>query len=157
MSNLKDIHNAFCQCFWVEIVVLSGFQWTIWRIYTTMRANIPSDWRLFYQDFNEQFEGYTQHLRWMCLFLTSCFVRISMDNLKDIHNMRWWAGRKARVVLSGFQWTKWDITILILPQNYKKCMKCTNFCENILLFHKKALPLYQQNLKDIHNKDYSVV
>ena len=41
---------------------------------------------LFYQDFNEQFEGYTQH-RDLCKYSESgCFIRISMNNLKDIHN-----------------------------------------------------------------------
>ena len=41
---------------------------------------------LFYQDFNEQFEGYTQHNNVLCLFVVCCFIRISMNNLKDIHN-----------------------------------------------------------------------
>ena len=36
-------------------------------------------------------------------------------------------------------------------------MKYANLYENILLFQKKTLPLQQLNLKDIHNKDYSVV
>ena len=157
MNNLKDIHNFVTETLDFSVVVLSGFQWTIWRIYTTYLLFVVFFLLLFYQDFNEQFEGYTQPRCSSLNNLLRCSIRISMNNLKDIHNMRWWAGRKARVVLSGFQWTKWDITILILPQNYKKCMKCTNFCENILLFHKKALPLHQQNLKDIHNKDYSVV
>ena len=41
---------------------------------------------LLYQDFNEQFEGYTQ-LQVVTPLLTShCFIRISMNNLKDIHN-----------------------------------------------------------------------
>ena len=42
---------------------------------------------LFCQDFNEQFEGYTQLYQRHPLLLTSCFVRISMNNLKDIHNL----------------------------------------------------------------------
>ena len=41
---------------------------------------------LFYQDFNEQFEGYTQHSIDMGRDAHGCFIRISMNNLKDIHN-----------------------------------------------------------------------
>ena len=41
---------------------------------------------LFYQDFNEQFEGYTQHRMRPIVRLDGCFIRISMNNLKDIHN-----------------------------------------------------------------------
>ena len=41
---------------------------------------------LFYQDVNEQFEGYTQHAGQLDQQLESCFIRISMNNLKDIHN-----------------------------------------------------------------------
>ena len=68
-------------------VVLSGFQWTIWRIYTTPSALLSNSNLLFYQDFNEQFEGYTQQCT--CGFVSSgsCFIRISMNNLKDIHNV----------------------------------------------------------------------
>ena len=43
---------------------------------------------LFYQDFNEQFEGYTQRTAWRTLRRKSCFIRISMNNLKDIHNTK---------------------------------------------------------------------
>ena len=41
---------------------------------------------LFYQDVNEQFEGYTQHLLKIPLPYYCCFIRMSMNNLKDIHN-----------------------------------------------------------------------
>ena len=41
---------------------------------------------LLYQDFNEQFEGYTQLTEKNKLAKKSCFIRISMSNLKDIHN-----------------------------------------------------------------------
>ena len=41
---------------------------------------------LFYQDFNEQFEGYTQHVFGYQGKYYGCFIRISMNNLKDIHN-----------------------------------------------------------------------
>ena len=37
------------------LVVLSGCQWTIWRIYTTPTNRSRSTCELFYQDFNEQF------------------------------------------------------------------------------------------------------
>ena len=83
MNNLKDIHNKEVVNYRDSTVVLSGFQWTIWRIYTTDDYDTPIIW--------------------------GCFVRISMNNLKDIHNHQ----KKARsiwtVVLSGFQWTIWRI------------------------------------------------
>ena len=41
---------------------------------------------LFYQDFNEQFEGYTQPILILSSLKLCCFIRISMSNLKDIHN-----------------------------------------------------------------------
>ena len=44
---------------------------------------------MFYQDFNEQFEGYTQHLDCLLEYHDRCFIRISMNNLKDIHNNLW--------------------------------------------------------------------
>ena len=58
---------------------------------------------LFYQDFNEQFEGYTQPLHACLMELHSCFIRISMNNLKDIHNTGTFLANGAIVVLSGFQ------------------------------------------------------
>ena len=58
---------------------------------------------LFCQDFNEQFEGYTQHRQGQWLDPHSCFVRISMNNLKDIHNALSMLRAMDSVVLSGFQ------------------------------------------------------
>ena len=58
---------------------------------------------LFYQDFNEQFEGYTQLLVGKGYHTKSCFIRISMNNLKDIHNAKRTATMTVCVVLSGFQ------------------------------------------------------
>ena len=58
---------------------------------------------LFYQDFNEQFEGYTQPKLMSKTSKKGCFIRISMNNLKDIHNERLRDAIKPRVVLSGFQ------------------------------------------------------
>ena len=43
--------------------------------------------RLFYQDVNEQFEGYTQRNDLHSYYLGGCFIRMSMNNLKDIHNL----------------------------------------------------------------------
>ena len=60
MNNLKDIHNA--------------------------NVGMAISAQLFYQDFNEQFEGYTQHNGEIVNVAASCFIRISMNNLKDIHN-----------------------------------------------------------------------
>ena len=58
---------------------------------------------LFYQDINEQFEGYTQHLLDVYILQPSCFIRISMNNLKDIHNFIIHLARDQFVVLSGYQ------------------------------------------------------
>ena len=41
---------------------------------------------LFYQDVNEQFEGYTQRDVVEVSKGECCFIRMSMNNLKDIHN-----------------------------------------------------------------------
>ena len=109
MNNLKDIHNSASCCFVTSLVVLSGFQWTIWRIYTTEFFSISLKITLFYQDFNEQFEGYTQRRRRKGLYGTCCFIRISMNNLKDIHNRLCNFFFAINVVLSGFQWTIWRI------------------------------------------------
>ena len=58
---------------------------------------------LFSQDFNEQFEGYTQLRQIKQIIIHCCFIRISMNNLKDIHNYASKQVEIARVVLSGFQ------------------------------------------------------
>ena len=58
---------------------------------------------LFYQDFNEQFEGYTQRSLAQPHQQPCCFIRISMSNLKDIHNPRQVGEFRSYVVLSGFQ------------------------------------------------------
>ena len=109
MNNLKDIHNKLEGSEFVYLVVLSGFQWTIWRIYTTICSSWKTGQKLFYQDFNEQFEGYTQ----LCCVRKQkrgcCFIRISMNNLKDIHNLIAFGLSSCQVVLSGFQWTIWRI------------------------------------------------
>ena len=87
MNNLKDIHNRLRLVFLLGLVVLSGCQWTIWRIYTTYNPSQLFLTLLFYQDVNEQFEGYTQQDRWWCQYQHCCFIRMSMNNLKDIHNI----------------------------------------------------------------------
>ena len=87
MNNLKDIHNRQHEDGRTRWVVLSGFQWTIWRIYTTHSMAYIEKKELFYQDFNEQFEGYTQPFGFWYDVPNGCFIRISMNNLKDIHNL----------------------------------------------------------------------
>ena len=81
MNNLKDIHNSCPTRKHSSTVVLSGFQWTIWRIYTTNQHTFDRIHELFYQDFNEQFEGYTQRSCPSCSLSWCCFIRISMNNL----------------------------------------------------------------------------
>ena len=77
MNNLKDIHN-----------------------YKTISSKND---KLFYQDFNEQFEGYTQQGQLTYQIDIGCFIRISMNNLKDIHNISSHNQHWIEVVLSGFQ------------------------------------------------------
>ena len=77
MNNLKDIHNS---------------------------ALIRNDVKLlFYQDVNEQFEGYTQRGLNISRMFKCCFIRMSMNNLKDIHNQVLGENEQASVVLSGCQ------------------------------------------------------
>ena len=90
MNNLKDIHNKVSLVTTPANVVLSGCQWTIWRIYTTSK------------------------IRYIVFYC--CFIRMSMNNLKDIHNVSLTIYLYPLVVLSGFQWTIWRIyTTLSVP------------------------------------------
>ena len=109
MNNLKDIHNVLGEVAVDDHLVLSGCQWTIWRIYTTCNSFIYCFWFLFYQDVNEQFEGYTQRERPALAALATCFIRMSMNNLKDIHNSEDVSPCHNALVLSGCQWTIWRI------------------------------------------------
>ena len=59
--------------------------------------------KLFYQDINEQFGGYTQRETLTNYYIYSCFIRISMNNLEDIHNSGVARMRLQHVVLSGYQ------------------------------------------------------
>ena len=77
MNNLKDIHNT---------LIIGGGAYT-----------------LFYQDVNEQFEGYTQRVIATRKRDCGCFIRMSMNNLKDIHNVLESSIRWQAVVLSGCQ------------------------------------------------------
>ena len=58
---------------------------------------------LFYQDVNEQFEGYTQRVIVKYILAVGCFIRMSMNNLKDIHNKLLETVYSVDVVLSGCQ------------------------------------------------------
>ena len=175
MNNLKDIHNLAFVLVLLEKVVLSGFQWTIWRIYTTVVAPLRHCFR--------------------------CFIRISMNNLKDIHNLSPAEHMTAGVVLSGFQWTIWRIyttssffVVVILSLFYQdfneqfegytqhdwptadwpprcfirismnnsaakvqKILEICKFTKKYFVISQKSITFAPTNLKDIHNKDYSVV
>ena len=175
MNNLKDIHNSIHISVFLRSVVLSGFQWTIWRIYTTIIIMQPLVGKLFYQDFNEQFEGYTQPNNAPACVSACCFIRISMNNLKDIHNLFQSLHPLAPVVLSGFQWTIWRIYTTEALQDKKKCVlfyqdfneqfaakvqkkwEICKFTWNYFDISEKSTTFAPTNLKDIHNKDYSVV
>ena len=72
MNNLKDIHNM-----------------------VSSSDTVP---RLFNQDFNVQFEGYTQHVVSEHIRIACCLIMISMNNLKDIHNLFDYIAQQAQVV-----------------------------------------------------------
>ena len=163
MNNLKDIHNLVIYVLLLHYVVLSGFQWTIWRIYTTDDKTTLVEQMLFYQDFNEQFEGYTQHNARSFRLFCRCFIRISMNNLKDIHNWRRCWTVLVFVVLSGFQWTIWRIYTTTLANTTKKALlfyqdfneQFEGYTQLWSMLHW-SLPccfirISMNNLKDIHN------
>ena len=163
MNNLKDIHNNFPSDDCPHKIVLSGFQWTIWRIYTTLRNAFAHCSRLFYQDFNEQFEGYTQPRSGSTRLDNYCFIRISMNNLKDIHNTIHAIAHPTRIVLSGFQWTIWRIyTTCALTSAQVLRLFYQDFNEQFegytqprpiggALLSYCFIRISMNNLKDIHN------
>ena len=163
MNNLKDIHNSGSAAPMPKVVVLSRFQWTIWRIYTT--NGCASSWArsLFCQDFNEQFEGYTQRYVGSLSLNASCFVKISMNNLKDIHNYWEIVNSEQWVVLSRFQWTIWRIyTTAAIKLRGSSKLFCQDFNEQfegytqlyVLVNYDTTscfVKISMNNLKDIHN------
>ena len=200
MNNLKDIHNKVCQICFSTNVVLSGCQWTIWRIYTTQSASISWGLPLFYQDVNEQFEGYTQHTMWCVnkrivvlsgcqwtiwrIYTTSavlyfailcCFIRMSMNNLKDIHNTftntlkfhklfyqdvnEQFEGYTQPIRAISTPRTCFFIRISKnnLPAKVQKIYESYKFIRKNFAISRKSCTFAPTNLKDIHNKDYSVV
>ena len=111
MNNLKDIHNFGCNC----AILLA----------------------LFYQDFNEQFEGYTQLKSLLSSLVFCCFIRISMNNLKDIHNLSAFAAAFSLLFYQDFNEQFEGYT---QPQS--------------LTCHSRAccfIRISMNNLKDIHN------
>ena len=137
MNNLKDIHNRRGRVASSVRVVLSGFQWTIWRIYTTPLDGTAQPTELFYQDFNEQFEGYTQLELKAKTIGSSCFIRISMNNLKDIHNcgaLYWYR--------DGLFYQDFNEQFEGYTQQTILAWYCTPGC---------FIRISMNNLKDIHN------
>ena len=111
MNNLKDIHNRLLCLVCVWWVVILGFQWTIWRTYTTVTKLLQ--------------------LR------RCCYIRISMNNLKDIHNRHCNIVQTCSVVILGFQWTIWRTYTTPFLQHFLR-MGC-------------YIRISMNNLKDIHN------
>ena len=56
-------------------------------LYTTGCVVLQEKFELFYQDFKDTFVCYTQRTYDSYFMLICCFIRISMNNLKDIHNI----------------------------------------------------------------------
>ena len=140
MNNLKDIHNRGDMAVSKGKVVLSGFQWTIWRIYTTAIAYYIDMRKSFYQDFNEQFEGYTQPPLSSIVINFSRFIRISMNNLKDIHNLR-------------VQLACWDLSFYQDFNEQFEGYTQPDICR-IYFSTSRFIRISMNNLKDIHNCAY---
>ena len=175
MNNLKDIHNCCSVKTASRLVVLSGCQWTIWRIYTTLRWCRVRGVRLFYQDFNEQFEGYTQPCPLVGIIPRSCFIRISMNNLKDIHNCKFVLCSNEMLFYQDFNeqfegYTQHDEAVHVLrlgcfirismnnsAAKVQKMHEIYKFMRKYFVISTKSITFATTNLKDIHNKDYSVV
>ena len=111
MNNLKDIHNCYILWCCTTCVVILGFQWTIWRTYTTVRYSFR--------------------------YYVGCYIRISMNNLKDIHNGSPCWGLRGLVVILGFQWTIWRTYTTPTPAADLRA-SC-------------YIRISMNNLKDIHN------
>ena len=149
MNNLKDIHN-------LPIIIRAAT-------------------KLFYQDFNEQFEGYTQHNVSDYGETCSCFIRISMNNLKDIHNISAFFAACSLLFYQDFNEQFEGYTQLVsmlcvvsascfirisMNNSAAKVQKILEICKftgKYFVISEKSSTFAPTNLKDIHNKDYSVV
>ena len=108
---------------------------------------------LFYQDVNEQFEGYTQLYSIVNTnnhFLVRKRLVISSDIRRSDSSTLILSRSNAAILIVGNGVTcgsyvigDTNIITLISLQNYKKQMKYANLFENILLFQKKVVPLQQ--------------
>ena len=71
MNNLKDIHNYMVLRNHTISVVYQDFN-EQFEGYTQPLRLICDSLSVVYQDFNEQFEGYTQLLTRLCRFIERC-------------------------------------------------------------------------------------
>ena len=137
MNNLKDIHNCLARFFVLCQVVILGFQWTIWRIYTTSLLRYAGRKRVVILGFQWTIWRIYTTVYWIVIFTGSCYIRISMNNLKDIHNIFFICAISSAVVILGFQWTIWRI--YTTPRvRMRAGMRC-------------YIRISMNNLKDIHN------
>ena len=132
------------------LVVLSGFQWTNWRIYTTSANESFKRSGLFCQDFNEQIEGYTQLVLLVWKSLVRCFIRISMNNFEGY--------TQPRPLLNDSQGRCFiRISMNNSAAKVQKKWEICKFTRNYFDISEKSTTFAATILKDIHNKDYSVV
>ena len=116
------------------------------------------------QDFNEQFEGYTQQV---CRFVhlgLCCFVRISMNNLKDIHNITLHLKKLALLLCQDFNeqfegYTQLNVAQGQAPQSCFVRISMNNLKDihNCSVEVKPSrfgcfVRISMNNLKDIHNR-----
>ena len=105
---------------------------------------------LFCQDFNEQFEGYTQLRGARVAYNVRCFIRISMNNFEGY--------TQPRPLLNDSQGRCFiRISMNNSAAKVQKKWEICKFTRNYFDISEKSTTFAPTNLKDIHNKDYSVV
>ena len=129
---------------------------------------------MFCQDVNEQFEGYTQR-KPLFECAASCLIRMLMNNLKDIHNQMAQDACETLLFLirmsmnnlkdiHNYRPTNSRILALFnqdvneqFAAKLQKMHEIYKFLRKNFVISTKSTTFAPTNLKDIHNKDYSVV
>ena len=81
---------------------------------------------------------------------TSCFIRMSMNNLKDIHNTK-------DMVKPSVFYCFIRISMNNSAAKVQKILEICKFTGKYFDISEKSSTFAPTILKDIHNKDYSVV
>ena len=113
--------------------------------YTTTSLIQAPELPLYYQDFKDTFVCNTQHEDSVVIVRVSCIIRISKILLYAIHNMLNRTENDSKLYYQDFNEN--------LLQKYRKNRKYAN----LYVISEKSTTFAATKLKDIHNKDYSVV